>query len=108
MKTWGCMNTMYTTKEKEMNTLYREKVESEYPDLTIDTAGQVIFANNVLHTRRDPSDDPGWYRDSGYYYTDDNGNRKFVAVKYGNGAYNRKRRADIPDDDVLYEEDGWK
>lgn len=112
MAIWEYMTGKYDgsrgkTKEEYVHN-YRKEIESKYPDLTVNHLGLVTYANNVLHVRYDPSDDPGHYKDPGYYYTDDNGSRRFVAVKYGNEKYDNKKRSDIPDDEVLYEEEGWK
>jgi len=95
----------YMTETNRDNTLNVDKcrtnVQDTYPDLTTDRVGHVIFANNVLHKRYQPSDDPGHYTEFGYYYTDNRNNRRIIAVKSGNPNY--RRRSDIPDDDVLYD-----
>jgi len=112
MAMWEYMTGKYDgsrgkTKEEYVRN-YREEIESKYDWLTVDHLGLVTFANNVLHQRYDPSDDPGKYREPAYYYTDDNGKRKTVIVKDIWLEHDHKRRSELPDDQIVCEKDGWE
>lgn len=112
MAMWEYMTGKYDgsrgkTKEEYVRN-YREEIESKYDWLTVDHLGLVTFANNVLHQRYDPSDDPGKYREPAYYYTDDNGKRKTVIVKDILLEHDHKRRSELPDDQIVCEKDGWE
>lgn len=112
MAMWEHMTRKYDgsrgkTKEEYVRN-YRAEIESKYPDLTVDHLGLVTYANNVLHRRYNPSDDPGRYREPAYYYTDDNGQWRTVVVKDIWLEHNNKRRSDLPDDVVVCDKEGWE